>query len=218
MITTARIHKSIPTDEHVFVAGMNGTGKSFLCENYLRTYQYVIKLDTKNETEERRREGKSPWTGLVENEDFTVIKSLYDLDTVDTDKIIYCPDFEEQNLDTYDQFFDWVFRRENTIIWIDELMGIGSATTYPINLKRIYTQGRSKNVAVWACTQRPSGIPAISIANSRHFFIFDLMLADDRKKVANITGIPQFLDMPNGYNFWYYHVGDKKAVKAVLKV
>lgn len=208
---------TIPIDEHVFIAGMNGTGKSFLAENYLRTYHSVIKLDTKNETEERIRKGESAWSGLIENEDFCVVRNFEELEESNFLKMIYVPDFDDQNLENLDLFFEWAFRRENTIVWVDELMSVGTAATFPKNLKRIYTQGRSKNVAIWACTQRPSGIPQIAIANSRNFFVFDLMLIDDRKKIANLTGIPEFLKLPCGYNFWYYHVGDKKAVKAVMK-
>ena len=208
----------IPTDNHVFIAGMTGTGKSFLCENYLAHYQNVIKLDTKNVVDERRRENKNLWAGLTENRDFSVVRTLDELAYIETPKIIYAPDFSEQTPENYDILFDWIFRRENNILWIDEFTDIGTASYCPTNLRRLYVQGRSKNVGVWACTQRPSGIPVISLANSRHFFIFDLNMDVDRKKVAQITGQPEFLEMPGGFNFWYYRVGSKKAVKAVLKI
>lgn len=207
----------IPVDEHVFVAGMTGTGKSFLCESYLAGYPSVIKLDTKNVVDERRRKGETQWRGLEENKDFCVVRNLYELPDCETRKIIYAPPYDEQTQENYESFFDWVFRRENTIVWVDEMTDIGTASFFPRNLKRIYVQGRSKGVAMWACTQRPSGIPVISMANSRHFFIFDLNMPDDRKKIASITGQPDFLELPTGYNFWYYRMGERKAVKAVLK-
>ena len=56
--------ETIPTNKHVLVCGMTGTGKSFLCENYLRGYKYVVKLDTKDETDERYMNGESAWEGL----------------------------------------------------------------------------------------------------------------------------------------------------------
>ena len=138
----------IPANKHVLVCGMTGTGKSFLCENYLRGYDYVIKLDTKDETDERLREGLSPWEGLEEGKDFTICRHLDDLDYIDTKKIIYVPPFEEQNLETFNEFFKWVFLRQNTILWIDELMSIGTVQTYPIELKRLMIMGRSKNIGV----------------------------------------------------------------------
>lgn len=208
--------ETIPTNKHVLICGMTGTGKSFLAENYLRTYDYVVKLDTKDETDERLREGLSAWEGLVEGKDFTIVRRLEDLDEADTKKIIYVPDYDEQNEDTFNAFFTWCFSRENTIIWVDELMSVGTVQSYPRALGRCMTQGRSKGVAVWACTQRPSGIPAIVPANSSYFFVFDMALPQDRKKLVETTGMVEMYEQPGGYNFWFYKMGDREAVKAVL--
>ena len=213
----SNVVETIPSNRHVMVCGMTGTGKSFLCENYLRGYEYVVKLDTKDETLERHSVGLSPWDGLVENKDFTVSHSLEQLDDIDTKKIIYVPPYDEQNTETFDRFFNWIFERGNTIIWIDELMSIGSVQSFPRGLGRVMQQGRSKNVAVWSCTQRPSGIPSCVTANSSYFFVFDMALPQDRKKMVETTGMTEMLTMPTGYNFWYYKMGDRKCVKACLR-
>lgn len=205
----------IPSNKHVFVCGMTGTGKSFLCENYLRGYDYVIKLDTKNETEERHEKGESAWSGLEEGKDFTVVYDLEELPDVETKKIIFVPPFDFSQ-DEYDKFFFWVFNRKNTIIWIDELMGFTTAYRYPIELKRLYTQGRSRNIGIWACSQRPSGVPNIALANSNYYFMFDLSLTKDRKTIVENTGQEEMMENPHGYSFWYYKMGDAKSVKAIL--
>lgn len=210
-------HIVIPKNKHVFVSGMTGTGKSYLCEHFLRTYDYVVKLDTKNETDERRFYNQSAWNGLVEHTDFDVTSDFYELDEIGTPKIIYNVDFENQNIDHFNEFFNWIFQRGNTILWIDELMSIGTVQKYPPALGRLLQQGRSKNIGVWCCTQRPSGIPSITLANSSYFFIFDMALPNDRKKLMETTGMPEMLERPSGYNFWYYRMGDKKCVKACLK-
>lgn len=197
----------IPTDEHVFIAGMTGSGKSYLAERYLAGYDHVVKLDTKDETSERRRAGKPVWKGLKEGTDYTVVTKLEDLEYVRTKKIIYVPDFEEQNLDTYNALFKWVYLRENTILWIDELMSIAdNPSRYPPYLKALYTRGRSKEAVVWALTQRPMDIPTIVMANSTHFFIFNLNMPQDREKVAKATGYPEFYNLPGKYNFLYLNI------------
>lgn len=207
---------TIPIDRHVLVCGATGTGKSFLAEHYLRGYDYVVKLDTKQETDERYKDGKSPWLGLTEGKDFTVCRHFTDLDDIETKKIIYTPDFEDMTEETYNDFFKWIYLRGNTILWIDELMSIGSVQSYPIELKRLATMGRSKGVGVWSCTQRPSGIPAIVPANITYVFCFNLTLPQDRKKMVDTTGMTEFSRIPGGHNFWYYKMGDEKPVKAVL--
>lgn len=208
----------IGTDEHVFVAGMTGSGKSFLAEVYLAGYQNVIMLDTKGQVYERRRKGENPWRGLKEGKDFTVIERLEEVEFVKTPKIIYAPRFEEQEKEYYDALMKYVYERENTILWIDELMSVAEGpANYPRYLKALMTRGRSKNVSVWALTQRPMDIPSIIFANTTHFFIFDLMLPQDRKKVSEGTGYPDFLDNPGKYNFWYLKIGSgREPVKARL--
>lgn len=207
---------NIPSNKHVLVCGMTGTGKSYLCEQYLRGYEYVVKLDTKDETDERKSQGISAWDGLIEDRDFTVVRNLDDLDDVDTKKIIYVPDYDEQTLDTFNKFFRWIFERGNTVLWIDELMSIGTVQSFPKELGRLMQQGRSKNVGVWSCTQRPSGIPSCVPSNCSYFFVFDMALPQDRKKLVETTGMVEMNEMPTGYNFWFYKMGDRQTVKAVL--
>ena len=207
---------TIPTNKHVLICGMTGTGKSYLCEQYLSRYEYVVKLDTKDETTERQMLGVSAWEGLEENKDFTIIRNIDELDDVETKKIIYAPPYDEQNEETFNRFFKWCFDRGNTIVWVDELMSIGTVHRYPKELGRLMTQARSKNVALWCCTQRPSGIPNIVPANCSYFFVFDMALPQDRKKLVEVTGMVEMYELPIGYNFWYYKMGERKTVKGVL--
>lgn len=212
----SNVVETIPCNKHVFVCGTTGTGKSYLTEKYVSGYKYVVKLDTKNETDERLEKGESAWTDLKEGIDFTICRSIDALDDVNTSKIIYVPDYDEQNEETFNQFFRWIFERGNTVVWVDELMSIGSASRFPREFGRIMTQGRSKNVGVWSCSQRPSGIPTIVFSNSQYFFVFDMTQHADRKKLVDATGLSEMLEMPTGFNFWYCKIGDRKAVKAVL--
>ena len=208
--------ETIKPHEQVFIVGMTGSGKSYFAETYLRNYDFVIKLDTKREFAERRMEGLSAWRGLKEGKDFSVVEHLEDIQYCQTKKIIYAPVFEELEEQYYNEFFRFCFERENTIVWVDELMSITTAQRLPIQLKRITTQGRSKNVGLWTCTQRPAGIPQIIPANSTHVIGYRLRLKVDKQRMVDITGCPEFMEDPKQYQFWYYKVGMEKAIKAQL--
>lgn len=217
----SKMDPKIGVDKHVGIAGQTGTGKSVLAEIYLAgvTEVDVVKLDTKGEVYERRKKKEPIWRGLVEGKDYTVVERLEELDDVRTRKIIYAPIFEEQELEYYDALMKWVYMRENTTLWIDELMEVcPSHFKYPPYLKGIMTRGRSKNVAVWACTQRPADIPAIVFGNCSHFFIFDMNLPQDREKMAKITGASRFLEKPGFRYFWYFESGWDEPIKATLKL
>lgn len=205
--------------EHVFICGQTGTGKSQVAEIYLAGYTNVVKLDTKGEYYERKKFGKVLWRGLKEGVDFTVIFHLKDIDDVKTSRIIYVPHEDELNETYYDALMKWVYQRENTILWIDELMEVcPSPTKYPPHLKALYTRGRSKEAVVWACTQRPSDIPALAMGSSSHYFIFTMQLPQDRKKIVDATGMPDFMEQPKGYNFWYWKIGMDDPVLARLNL
>ena len=215
---------NIGLDEHVVVLGKTGTGKSLLTEVYLAgsDFPYVVMLDTKGQVYERRKKRKPLWRGLKEGKDFTVVEKLQNLDDVETPNIIYAPIWEEQNEDYYNSLMEWVYRRENTTLWIDETMEVApSAMKYPPYLKGIETRGRSKNVATWSCSQRSIDIPSIILANADHFFVFDLNQPQDRKKLADATGIMEFMDKPSSvsgqkYSFWYANIADSSATLGKL--
>jgi hypothetical protein len=210
----------IHEDEHVFIVGGTGSGKSALAEKFLSNYSYVIKLDTKDEVSERRKKGKEVWSGLVENKDYTICTSLYDFENVDTPKIIYVPNVEEQNEEHYDLLCKYVYERGNTILWIDELMSIcASSQKYPLYLKALVTRGRSKNSVVWALSQRPYEIPSIITSMCTHFFMFHTNNSRDRKAVADMTEHDEFLDNPPvKYSFFYNRIGEQEVLYGRIKI
>ena len=212
----------IKPSEHAFIAGKTGTGKSFLAEVYLAGFDRVIKLDTKNEAEERRMKGKPLWRGLEEYVDFEVCNTLAEVMHSEFHHIIYVPAPEEMNIEGYNAFLEYCYNEKNVTIWIDELMSVcENAQRYPLALKTVMTRGRSRNVSIWACTQRTLDNPAIVLANTTHFFIFPLQLDQDRKKIMAATGCPEFGEIPDRTDkhvFFYYRDGSDAPVRAKLKL
>lgn len=209
--------QTIKPNEHVFIVGTTGSGKSYFAESYLANYDYVIKLDSKDEYSERQADGLSAWRGLIEGVDFEHINNLSEISDCECKKIIYTPNIYEQIEDFYDEFFRFCYERGNTLVWVDELMSVSSAASCPFWLKVIATRGRSKNVGLWSCSQRPTGVPKIIISNSKHFVVYNLPSFDDRQTLYKNTGCVEFLEQPKGeFTFWYYRQGMEHALHGLL--
>lgn len=210
---------NIGMDEHTFVCGGTGSGKTMLCEVYLANVDsMVIKLDTKLECLEKLKQGKPIWYSL-NNDDVQIIERLEELPTVTKNRVIYAPIPEEMNSEFYDALGDWVYEKGDCILWIDEMMSVAdSPQRYPFSIKKLFTRGRFKNAVCWVCTQRPMDIPTICIANSQHFFVFNTPLPQDRKKLVDSTGCEGFYELLPKYLFNYSTIGSDRCVKAKLKL
>ena len=204
---------TIKDSEHVFICGGTGSGKSVLADVYTAGMtETVIKIDIKDDTYARRMNGEPVWRGLVENEDFEVVTSLDGVKNSQFKKIIYVPSYDQQEPEVYNELARYVYEEGNTRLWIDETMlfADGTFTTKIPFFKAILVSGRSRKATLVCCTQRPVGIPAITIANSQHFFVFRMNNDQDRKKMADVTGCDKFLEPPPKYAFWYYREGDEQ--------
>lgn len=208
--------KPILTDEHVFIGGKTGTGKTELAKNYLSQFPRVAMLDTKGDTLKTIKKGLSPWP-QVDPKDLTVITNVESLRDVTTRHLIYVPAMEELTIFHYDEFFRWCYFQEDITVWVDECMNVSpSSQVIPEYYKGILTRGRTRNVSVWSLTQRPKGIHPLIMSQCTHFFAFNLRLDQDRDKMAEVTGVPEFYNNPGGYNFWYFRDDWDAAVKAKL--
>lgn len=206
----------ILTSEHVFVAGMTGTGKSFLARNYLSQFPRVWMLDTKGESIQKLSRKENPWPE-VDPKELTVITRVDMIPEVTTRFMIYAPDFEELDSYFYDEFFRQAYFHQNLTVWVDEAMSVSeNSQTIPTYYKAILTRGRSRETSIWTLTQRPMGLSPLILSQSTHFFVFNLQLEQDRKKITDVTGVPQFMKKPLGHNFWYFRDGWEEAVKAKL--
>jgi len=199
----------IPADHHVFVAGRNGSGKTFLVRNYLAGYKNVFVLDIK---------GTLVWPEAAKDE-VTIVTRLADVVKCKTPKCIYQPRPEEMTQEFYDLFFKFIYFRGHTIVWVDEVFGVSpNPHVIPFHYRAILTRGRELGVAAWSLSQRPSGIHLLPISEARHVLSFDLNLPKDRKTMSGVTGCEEFLDKPGKFKFWYYNTENDNAILAQLKL
>lgn len=214
----------IKPNEHVFIGGRTGTGKTWTARKYLAGFNHVAVIDTKGEFAwpeigfHRIEHSNGSISYRNDNpEEVTLVEHIEGLGKSKTPKIIYRPVFSELKPEYYDIFFQWVYLRRNTTVFVDEAMSISpNPSVIPEYYKACLTRGRELNVGVWSASQRPSGISQLIISESNHIFAFDLNMPQDRKKLAEVTGAIEFLEKPGIYKFWYYNVRQDKAILAKL--
>jgi hypothetical protein len=187
---------AIKASEHVFICGANGTGKTVLAKIYLAGYKNVVVLDTKQTFSWK------PY--LHENEDYILVRDINDLINVRKyDKIVYRPNIYQNNIEYYERFFEWCFKRQNTIIMIDEAMYVCDAHKIPFWYKSCLTNGREINVSCWNLSQRPSNVSNFLMTESLHWFVFRLNNIDDRTKLVRCSGDDIFRKNMTGHYFIY---------------
>src|SRR5690625_1517840 len=217
----------IKPSEHVLIAGMTGGGKSYLAQTYLAGMWPVLKLDTKGEAVHDLLNGQNPWPNVDPGALAVVLdfESLRDHDFTDRPYCIYVPDGDpEKELDEpeelddpkhFNNVFGWFYEKfrwteGGARLWIDELKDVvESPHRIDRNLKQCYTKGRFFDIGVWGLTQEPRHIHSLTMSQPRHVFSFDMSRMEDRKKLADNYGAPEFLEMPGGYHFWYFQQGWK---------
>lgn len=162
--------------------GKTGCGKTTLAYRIVSRYKHAVVLDIKGEMTEK------DWAG------FTVFSSFDNLRKADKriTKRIYQPNIFEQNSEYYERFFQWIYERRNTCVYIDEVLGLcRSWSDIPFYYKGILTRGRQRGIACLQATQTPMNIPHALLSQSEIYYVFFCKMPQDREKIEKITGISQ---------------------------
>lgn len=190
------------TERAVFV-GSTGSGKSVLATSFLASYAYVVAIDPKNELKLKEKR---------------IVRNPHDLTKINhrvVEPIVYAPDPEFDNAETYDQVYEWIYRRENCTVYTDEIFAVMSAADRaPRWLKAILTRGRSLNIRSMNATQRPVSIPLSILSEAEHYFLFELRFEDDLKRMSGLMGKEVLAGLePNSHNFWYKNIKSKEPAR-----
>jgi hypothetical protein len=187
-----------PTDRAVIV-GKTGSGKTTFAETVCAVRPFVVVLDSK---------GTINWRG------YTVVKTLHHamkLRTTDYPRIIYRPGPRElMDAGLVDKFFEWCYLRGHCAVYVDEVLSIATATTYPFWMAAILTRGRELGTVLYASTQRPYRCPRIIFSEAEHAYCFRLSLAQDRQRIEDDCSIPtEYQDQLSKYQFLYARQDDE---------
>lgn len=170
-----------PTDRAAFI-GQTGSGKTTLAREILAWRDWVVVYDPK---------GMIRWKGYeIHTHLDRVVRS-------ESARIIYKPSpYELRDPVATDRFFEWVYKRGNTTLYVDEVYAICQASEYPIHYGACLTRGRERGISTFTATQRPSRIPMVVLSESEFDYCFSLKIRDDRKRVEELTGIDEDLFSP----------------------
>jgi hypothetical protein len=164
----------------VFV-GKTGCGKTTLAYRVVSRYEHAVVLDIKGEMT-----GKD-WSGFTIFSDFDAMRKADKRIT----KRIYQPDWRQLDQEYYEKFFQWIYERKNTCVYVDEVLGIcRHAREIPIYYKAILTRGRQRGIACLQATQTPMDVPHSILSQSELYYVFYCKMPQDREKIEKITGIP----------------------------
>lgn len=93
----------------------------------------------------------------------------------------------------------------------------GSVQSYPPELVRLWTAGRSRKVTAWGCTQRPRFLPLFCMSESTHLCVFELGNRNDVKHLAQMSGLDALATPVEGHVFLYHRRGSGRVERMVLR-
>lgn len=83
-----------------------------------------------------------------------------------------------------------VYERGHTLcVFDDALESLPSSGVHP-RARKIITQGRSRGVTSWACTQAPLWVDTVALRTAEHVFAFTMAAQEWREKLRAERGVP----------------------------
>jgi ABC-type dipeptide/oligopeptide/nickel transport system ATPase component len=190
----------IQPGQHVTIVGQNGTGKSWMGERaFALAWPRGIIIDHKHE---------STCSG------YQIARGLRQFDQLwpEVPRVIFRPTFRSPQ-EEIDLVLNRAFYHGNTGVLIHEAMQICDSRTIPPGYQRALTMGRVRRVSIVSCTQRPMHVHNTVFSESKHFFVFFLLLEGDRRKISGFAG-PTAAGVPGQeYGFFYYGPSMTDAVE-----
>lgn len=188
----------LPKNDRGMLIGATGTGKTFLGRYLIEDSEkpFSVTYDAKI----------SESIGQWKNHEF--ITDFDELVESEARRIVYRPNYiEAVDAQAQDQFFEWIYQRKNTRLFVDEAYAVMGGSNPSFHFQACLSRGRERGISTLVGTQRPHRIPLLTLSEAEHYYIFRLTLLQDRKRVEEITGITaeEQTDLSN-HEFFYFSV------------
>lgn len=204
-------------DQRITFIGQTGSGKSVVS-------RYLLKLARKRKWRIVIVDPKKDWMTYLGKRMPYAVKGLGSVDSPCLVEMfqpkLAVQLFQPLEWDaSCERFFKAVIACKNTIVYIDEITQLASATAIPREIKLIWTQGRALNIGAWCATQRPKGIPVVIKDQSEVWFLFRVNSLDDRKVVKGylpLDDTPEVVEKPLP-KYWFYFWEDSMVHPILVK-
>lgn len=182
----------IQSDERVFVCGKTGSGKTTLVKKLLipEITRFVF-YDPKCQ--------EVLTDVVVCRKVEEVAEALRNGD----DKIHLQPlDASDEN---FNSFCRVIFECGNVVLIVDEIARHCGIASIPRYFDYCIRMGRSRNIGMVLCTQRPNIVHNNVLSEAEHFFLFQQTHPNDRAKLKGVIGEPAELLNSIGRFEWVYY-------------
>jgi len=203
------LQKLIPKrHERMMIVGRTGSGKSTLADRILSAADYgaVLIIDPKCYFPDR--EPKVGYEIVTSPQQLKGMGKRYT-------HIQFRPDPRHQNVEDYELVYEWAYRRQNILVYTDELYLTMHGTRSPDWQRACITSGRQLGVGMVMCSQRPRGVDPRVRTEADVKAQFDLEEEEDaitfwsriraKRLEAALTDreTGEYLGMPK-FSFWFH--------------
>ena len=213
MLTTTQWEQlRIGQNDRAILIGATGCGKTllarFLVEDSAKPFSVVY--DAKGLiSSPALQKPQDRWVGHKVYTNFDDLIEAQQERLSEEPRVIYRPPIEEErDYRAQDEFFNWIYDRWHTRLYVDEAYSILGGTNPSQYLQACLSRGRERGISTVISTQRPARIPIITMSESEHIFVFRLNAATDRARAAELIDVDAYEFHPvnlKDFQFYYFN-------------